>query len=149
VPLRVLHQAGRGDAAAVRARYARAGLAAEVRPFLADMSAAMRTAHFAVSCAGALTLAELCAVGLPALVVPLASAAGDHQTGNARALCDAIGAWWVSEAEFDAAALAPRLAALLRSPQAWLGESKRMATRACPSAAGAIADDCLRLLDEG
>jgi UDP-N-acetylglucosamine--N-acetylmuramyl-(pentapeptide) pyrophosphoryl-undecaprenol N-acetylglucosamine transferase len=149
VPLRVLHQSGRGDAGAVRERYARARLEAEVRPFVADMSAAMREAHFAVSCAGALTLAELCGVGLPALIVPLASAAGDHQTGNARALCDAIGAWWMSEADFDPAALAPRLAALLRSPQAWAAESKRMASRACPSAAAAIADDCLRLLEGG
>src|SRR5690606_26050547 len=88
IPVAVEHQTGTDAVAAVREAYARADVAAETSPFLDDIAAAYARADFAVTCAGACTLAELAAVRLPALVVPLAAAARNHEEANARAAAD-------------------------------------------------------------
>src|SRR5262249_57700365 len=80
--LEVWHQSGRGDPDPVRAAYQRAGVAARAVSALHDLPAAYRWADVAIACAGAVTLAELAVVALPALLVPLATAALDHQRAN-------------------------------------------------------------------
>lgn len=72
---------------AVRA-YAEAGVTASIEPFIADMGAAYAWADLVVCRAGALTLAELCAVGVGAVLVPFPQAVDDHQTKNALYLVD-------------------------------------------------------------
>jgi UDP-N-acetylglucosamine--N-acetylmuramyl-(pentapeptide) pyrophosphoryl-undecaprenol N-acetylglucosamine transferase len=147
--IEVLHQAGRGKEDATRALYAACGVRAEVTPFLDDVPAAMAASHLVLSRAGAVTLAEICAAGRPALLFPLALAAG-HQLENARAL-ERAGAAEVVEAgppepgpeaaaaAVDAQALAARLGRLLERPRL---ESMAAAARALarPGAAAAIAD---------
>ena len=84
----VRHQCGdklRDEAAAA---YTAAGIAASVEPFIADMGAAYAWADIVVCRAGALTLAELCAVGVASVLVPFPQAVDDHQTKNARYLFD-------------------------------------------------------------
>jgi UDP-N-acetylglucosamine--N-acetylmuramyl-(pentapeptide) pyrophosphoryl-undecaprenol N-acetylglucosamine transferase len=84
----VRHQCGeKMHADAVKA-YADAGVEASVEPFIADMAAAYAWADLVVCRAGALTLAELCAVGVGSVLVPFPQAVDDHQTKNAQFLVD-------------------------------------------------------------
>lgn len=84
-----------------RAHYERfAGRASErvvVRPYLAPIAEAYAGSDFAIARAGAMTTAELCAWGIPMLLIPLPTAAADHQTANARALGAAGAARWVAQ----------------------------------------------------
>ena len=82
----VRHQAGERGIDAARAAYARANVEAEVTPFIDDMAAAYSWADLAVCRAGAMTVAELQAVGLGALFIPLPIATDDHQTKNAETM---------------------------------------------------------------
>jgi UDP-N-acetylglucosamine--N-acetylmuramyl-(pentapeptide) pyrophosphoryl-undecaprenol N-acetylglucosamine transferase len=79
-----LHLTGPGDFEPVKAAYARLGLAAVVRPFLAEMDLALGAATAAVSRAGASSLAEIAALQLPSLLVPFPAAADNHQFFNAQ-----------------------------------------------------------------
>jgi UDP-N-acetylglucosamine--N-acetylmuramyl-(pentapeptide) pyrophosphoryl-undecaprenol N-acetylglucosamine transferase len=113
VATEVLHQAKAVEP--TRAAYARTAARADVRPFIDDIAAAYAWADHAITCAGAVTLAELGAVRLPALVVPLGAAALDHQTANARACAAVTGIRWTSEREFDADRVAGELAEMALS----------------------------------
>jgi len=96
--------------------YRGAGVAAEIAPFYDDMPARIANAHLVISRAGASTVTELSIIGRPSILVPLAIAMDDHQTGNARALSDAGGAVRMSEADFTADALSMRLHDLMTDP---------------------------------
>jgi UDP-N-acetylglucosamine--N-acetylmuramyl-(pentapeptide) pyrophosphoryl-undecaprenol N-acetylglucosamine transferase len=113
--LRVVHQCGARHLEETREAYEEAGLASaevEVLPFLEEMAKAMEKADLLVSRAGALTTAEIAAAGRPALLVPLAIAAG-HQVDNARVLADAGAARILESAELTPDTLARALADLL------------------------------------
>lgn len=86
--LKVVHLAGLRDEAAMRSRYEKAGVPNEVHGFLKRMELAYFEADLAISRSGAATCAELAAVGLPALLVPLPGAPRDHQTANAVAMLE-------------------------------------------------------------
>jgi UDP-N-acetylglucosamine--N-acetylmuramyl-(pentapeptide) pyrophosphoryl-undecaprenol N-acetylglucosamine transferase len=96
----VLHVAGDGEAE-LRAAYDAAGVRARVVRFLDDMGAAYRAADLAVCRAGAATLAEACAEGLPVVAVPLPTSALDHQRANARALERQSAGFLVDELDLD------------------------------------------------
>lgn len=85
-PLHVIHLAGPTHETQVRAYYQAAGVSAQVFGFLDAMSWAYHQADWAIARAGAASCMELAHAGLPALLVPLPSAARDHQTANARAM---------------------------------------------------------------
>jgi len=135
IPVTVHHQTGTAELEPVRAAYRHAGVAAEVASFLEEVGAAYQRADFAITCAGAGTLAELAAVGLPALVVPLASAARDHEVANARAAAEASDVWWTTERTWDTTTLARRIAAIATDSTAWREASARMRRAATPAAA--------------
>jgi UDP-N-acetylglucosamine--N-acetylmuramyl-(pentapeptide) pyrophosphoryl-undecaprenol N-acetylglucosamine transferase len=82
----VLHQTGEGAAEEVKAAYDAAGIKADVREFIHEMGPAYQWADMVVCRSGASTLAELTAIGKPAIVIPYPYAIGDHQTRNARVL---------------------------------------------------------------
>jgi UDP-N-acetylglucosamine--N-acetylmuramyl-(pentapeptide) pyrophosphoryl-undecaprenol N-acetylglucosamine transferase len=86
-----LHLTGANDFEKVQAAYATRGLKAVVKPFLSEMDLALGAATAVVSRAGASSLAELAAMGLPSLLVPFPAAADNHQFYNARAF-EATGA---------------------------------------------------------
>ncbi len=149
--LAVCHQTGEAHLEATREAYLAAGLQPvpadpaglapgirfEVVPFLDRIAEAMARRHLVVSRAGAITLAEICAVGRPSLLVPLAIAGG-HQRSNAERLAEA-GAGLVLPAAATAADLAPMLSELLGGARL---EGMARAARALgrPGAAAAIAD---------
>lgn len=87
--LAITHQTGEADLAATTERYAamrNARISVDVKPFIHDMPAAYAAADFTICRAGALTLAEITAVGLPSLLIPFPHAADNHQEANARVL---------------------------------------------------------------
>ncbi len=96
----VTHSAGPDRAVDVAAAYEAAGVKATVLPYIDDMAAALSATDFVVTRAGATTVCELTAVGLPALFVPFAAAADDHQTHNALTVVEAGGGVMVSESDF-------------------------------------------------
>jgi UDP-N-acetylglucosamine--N-acetylmuramyl-(pentapeptide) pyrophosphoryl-undecaprenol N-acetylglucosamine transferase len=110
--LHVSQQARPEDRAAATAAYAGLGIAAEVEEFFADVPARLERAHLAICRAGASTIAELAAIGRPAILVPYPHATDDHQSVNARALAAAGGGWVVPQAELSPDGLATRLQAL-------------------------------------
>ena len=142
----VWHRAAPGMTGAVTAAYARAGVPATVMGFVDDMAATYAAADLAIVSAGAVTLAELAAAGVPALVVPLANAALDHQVENARAFADATGACWSRERDWDAEALAAHVATLIASPLAWAAASAGVRRVAAPDAAAAAVRACEAVL---
>ncbi|MDC8012588.1 undecaprenyldiphospho-muramoylpentapeptide beta-N-acetylglucosaminyltransferase [Tahibacter soli] len=141
----VRHQCGAKHADAARKAYAEAGVAASVEPFIDDMAGAYAWADLVVCRAGALTLAEVAAAGLGAILVPFPHAVDDHQTRNAEAFVTAGAAVLLQEKNTDAATLARELARLLgdRAQLVRMGEAAR--TLAKPDAAAAIADVCLEV----
>ncbi len=110
----VRHQAGERTLALALEAYQRAGVTAEVSAFIEDMAAAYAWADLVVCRAGALTVAEIAAAGLPAVFVPYPHAVDDHQTANAESLVTAGAAWSIPDAALTPAALATLLAGLDR-----------------------------------
>ena len=90
--LSIVQQARDEDVARVRDAYARLGVTAEVAPFFADLPARIAAAHLVVSRSGASTVAELAAIGRPAILVPLPHALDQDQLANAGVLAEAGGA---------------------------------------------------------
>lgn len=140
--LEVLHQVGAGNEEAARADYGARDLGrvgVEVEPFLSDVAGEMSRAHLVVSRAGAVTLAEICAAGRPALLIPLA-VAGGHQKANADRLAETGGAVALGAEGVTAEELATTLAGLLadRSGLVEMGAALRRLAR--PEAAAEIAD---------
>lgn len=143
----IRHQAGQGRDVEVRRAYAERSLAAEVEPFIEDMAAAYAWADLVVSRAGALTIAELTAAGLGAILVPFPYAVDDHQTRNAAWLVDAGAALLAPEG----AGVAQRLTQCLDRLTGNDGRDRllemALAARklARPDAAGEVARHCLEL----
>ncbi len=137
----VLHQAGERGLDEARAAYRAAGVEADLRAFLDDMAAAYGWADVVLCRAGALTVAELAAAGLPAILVPFPHAVDDHQTGNARYLAEAGAAWLVPQGEFDAESLAGLLGGLDRNEL--LERAERARALARPQATELVARACL------
>ena len=136
----VVHQAGRGRAADLAQRYAQAGAVAEVREFIDDMAGELARADLVVCRAGAMTVAELAAVGVASVLVPFPHAVDDHQSGNARFLSERGAAWLLPQDQADPARLAQLLGALERAQLLSMAELARQAAR--PDATRAVADVC-------
>jgi UDP-N-acetylglucosamine--N-acetylmuramyl-(pentapeptide) pyrophosphoryl-undecaprenol N-acetylglucosamine transferase len=88
-PLHVMHQTGEAMQNQVAQGYQRLGIQADVQAFITDMVVAYSWADMIICRAGAMTVSEVAAMGLPAIFVPLPSAIDDHQNANARYLSDA------------------------------------------------------------
>jgi UDP-N-acetylglucosamine--N-acetylmuramyl-(pentapeptide) pyrophosphoryl-undecaprenol N-acetylglucosamine transferase len=115
--LRVAHQARDEDAARAEAAYAAAGVMAEIAPFFADIPRRLSEAQLVISRSGASSIADIAAIGRPAILVPYAAAAADHQSANARGLAEAEAAIVIPENRLDAATLAAQMASVLENPR--------------------------------
>jgi UDP-N-acetylglucosamine--N-acetylmuramyl-(pentapeptide) pyrophosphoryl-undecaprenol N-acetylglucosamine transferase len=141
----VIHQCGARGLDEARAAYAQAGVAAQVVPFVEDMAAAYGWADLAVCRAGALTIAELAAAGLGALLVPFPHAVDDHQTRNGQALVAAGAAELIQERDLNVERLAQHLAVLLQDRAQLRAMARAARTLAKPQATTSIADACLEV----
>jgi UDP-N-acetylglucosamine--N-acetylmuramyl-(pentapeptide) pyrophosphoryl-undecaprenol N-acetylglucosamine transferase len=111
-----------------------------VEPYLSPIAEAYAVADLAVTRAGAMTIAELCAWGLPAVLVPLPTAAQDHQTHNARAVAAAGAAVHLPQSALDGAALQAIVADLRTAPAVRAAMADAARARGRPDAAAQIAD---------
>ena len=135
----VLHQTGAADEAAVRAAYAGHGIAAEVRAFVDDMPVQLAACDLMVCRAGAITVSELCAAGVPAILVPLVVSTTAHQRDNAQWLAAQGGAVHLPQPELTAGRLAAELLQLDRARL--LDMATRARAQARPLAAARVADE--------
>ena len=110
--LSVTQQCRLEDIETVRAAYAAHGIAAELATYFKDMAGRLADTHLFVGRSGASTIAELTAVGRPAILVPLPIATDDHQTANAREIVAAGGARAMPQPQFTPEALSAQIAAL-------------------------------------
>lgn len=138
--LQVLHLTGKHDCAAVRQAYLAQSVPALVRPFLTEMELALGAATAVVSRAGASCLAEIAALRVPALLVPLPSAADNHQFHNARAFADTGAARRLDQAGATTEKLVWELRALLREEPLRAGLRQALVRWHTPAAADRLAD---------
>ena len=143
--LDITHQTGERDVALVRRGYADAGLQARVEPFLYAMDREMKQADLVVSRAGATTIAELTAAGRASILIPLPTAADNHQKKNADVLAQAGAAEMLEQKDLHGGAIAERLIALARDTARRQSMAAAARTLARPDAAKVIVDRVLEL----
>lgn len=144
----ILHQTGPTDAPAMRAAYAQLGLPARVEPFIDDMGTAYAGADIVVSRAGAMTCAELTALGLPSILVPYPFAADDHQRANAEVLVRAGAAEMIVD-RFLPDRLGGAIAGLVGDAARRTKMAANARALGRPEAAARVARECERLLGAG
>ncbi len=136
----VRHQAGSLTIDAAREAYEQESIDVELLPYIEDMADAYAWADLVVCRAGALTVAELSAAGLPAIFVPYPAAVDDHQTANAKPMADAGAAAIMAERDLNDESLAGLL-------QNWLSSRDELKTRASKARALAKPDALKRITD--
>ncbi|HEX9852658.1 MAG TPA: undecaprenyldiphospho-muramoylpentapeptide beta-N-acetylglucosaminyltransferase [Woeseiaceae bacterium] len=141
----VRHQTGERTLDVAREAYRRHDIDAELVPFVEDMAEAYGWADLVICRAGALTVAELAAVGLAAIFVPFPAAVDDHQTANARPMVAAGAAAMIAERDLDDDALASVLARWLASRDALRQRAELARGLAMPDALERITGSCLEL----
>ena len=140
-----MQQAREEDLARVRDIYARLQVAAEVAPFFSDLPARMAASHLVVSRSGASTVAELAAIGRPAILVPLPHALDQDQRANAGVLEQVGGAIRLDQAEFTPQRLAAEIAALAAEPGRLAAMAHAAKSIGSTDAADRLADLVLRV----
>lgn len=138
----IVHQAGEKHIEALKAAYAAVGVQAHCVPFIEDMAGAYEWADLVICRAGALTIAELAAAGVPSILVPYPHAVDDHQTGNAKFLVHAGGAFLLPQT-----ALTPEAVSLIRnySRQQLLEMADKARSLARPDATTDVANICAEI----
>ncbi|HLH04142.1 MAG TPA: undecaprenyldiphospho-muramoylpentapeptide beta-N-acetylglucosaminyltransferase [Bryobacteraceae bacterium] len=134
-PIRIVHQTGTAEHAALASEFAQTGLQGEVVPFLNDMPKAFAEADLVIARAGASTIGELAAAGMPSVLVPFPFAADDHQRKNAEAVANAGGARMVLDQEFAGRELFEQVEDLRARPAALEEMRERVRRFARPGAA--------------
>jgi UDP-N-acetylglucosamine--N-acetylmuramyl-(pentapeptide) pyrophosphoryl-undecaprenol N-acetylglucosamine transferase len=143
--LTVTQQARPEDIERVKAIYARLGTPAEIAPFFADLPARIAKSHLVVSRSGASTVAELAAIGRPAILVPLPHALDQDQLANAAVLEQAGGAIRIDQAVFTPEKLASEIARIVVEPERLAIMAQRARAAGAPDAADRLAELVLRV----
>ena len=147
--IRVSHQAREEDIERVARAYADVGVDADVQPFFRDVPARMTEAQLVISRAGASSIADISVIGRPAILVPYAAAADDHQSANARGLVAAGGAIRIPESKLDAPTLTLQIAAVLGDPRGAQLMAQAAMSQGIADAAHRLADMVEDVADKG
>lgn len=139
----IRHQCGERNHETALAAYGEAGVNASVEPFIKDMAEAYGWADLVICRAGALTISELCAAGVGALLVPFPHAVDDHQTRNADYMVKAGAALLMPQHKLTESLLADTLADLLANPQRLVDMARAARTLARPDATERVVNYCL------
>ena len=139
----IRHQCGERNHEAALAAYERAGVEASVEPFIKDMAEAYAWADLVVCRAGALTISELCAAGVGAVLVPFPHAVDDHQTHNADYMVKAGAALLMPQHKLTDELLAEALEDLLGSREHIIDMARAARTLARPDATERVVNYCL------
>ncbi len=143
IQIDVRHQSGANLRAEAESAYAEAGVKASIEPFIEDMAAAYGWADLVVCRAGALTLAELCAAGVGALLVPFPLAVDDHQTRNAEYLVARGAARLLPQGDELVLRLCAALRELAPNRAALLAMAEAARAAALTDATARVADICI------
>ena len=138
--LQVTQQCRPEDIDAVRARYAGHDIPAELGTYFENMAERLADAHLFIGRAGASTIAELTAVGRPAILVPLPIATDDHQTANAREMVASGGARSIRQTKFTSVELAKQIQAMAQHPDTLANAAHAAWNCGYPNAARDLAD---------
>lgn len=139
----VVHQSGARHLEALQANYRAAGVDAEIKPFIENMAEQYAWADLVVCRSGALTVAELAAVGVASMLVPYPHAVDDHQTTNAKFLSEGGAALLLPQTEFTPESLAETLNGLSRDKLFAMALAARALAR--PDATRQVAEICKEL----
>jgi UDP-N-acetylglucosamine--N-acetylmuramyl-(pentapeptide) pyrophosphoryl-undecaprenol N-acetylglucosamine transferase len=139
----VRHQCGERTLQEAKDAYGQQDVEVELLPFIEDMAEAYAWADLVVCRAGALTVAELCAVGVPALFIPYPAAVDDHQTANAGPMAAAGAAVIIQEADLTPELLADFLRDWLQSRATLMQRAEKARSLAQPNSLNRIAELCL------
>ena len=139
----VIHQAGARHIEALQANYQAAGVAADTRAFIDDMAAMYDWCDLVICRAGALTIAELSAVGIASVLVPFPHAVDDHQTHNARYLAENGAAVLVQQSDLTVQVLLKILAGMTRDKLMDMALKARALGK--PEATATVANICMEL----
>ncbi|MAL99902.1 MAG: undecaprenyldiphospho-muramoylpentapeptide beta-N-acetylglucosaminyltransferase [Alteromonadaceae bacterium] len=139
----VRHQAGERHLAKTQEDYEKRGITAEVVPFIEDIDAAYGWADLVLCRAGALTIAELCAAGVGAILVPFPHAVDDHQTRNGKFMVDGEAALMVAQSELEPNALAGILSEFASDRPRLLVMAEAARKLARPDATERVVNYCL------
>jgi UDP-N-acetylglucosamine--N-acetylmuramyl-(pentapeptide) pyrophosphoryl-undecaprenol N-acetylglucosamine transferase len=142
--LHIVQQARDEDVGRVKSAYAALRLSAEVAPFFPDLPARIAASHLVVSRSGASTVAELAAIGRPAILVPLPQALDQDQMANAGMLENVGGAIRLAQSEFTPDRLAAEISALAAEPARLAAMATAARTISTLDAADRLADLVLR-----
>jgi UDP-N-acetylglucosamine--N-acetylmuramyl-(pentapeptide) pyrophosphoryl-undecaprenol N-acetylglucosamine transferase len=145
--LSVVQQCRPEDIEEVRTIYARAEISAELQSFFSDLPHRMAEAHLVIARSGAGTVAELMAIGRPAILVPLPGALDDNQTPNADILAKAEAGWRIAQSALTPDTLAQMLVRIFESPQTLAAMAAKAHALATPHAAQKLADAVERLAE--
>jgi UDP-N-acetylglucosamine--N-acetylmuramyl-(pentapeptide) pyrophosphoryl-undecaprenol N-acetylglucosamine transferase len=138
--LQVTQQCRPEDIEGVRSRYAGHDIPAELGAYFENMAERLADAHLFIGRAGASTIAELTAVGRPAILVPLPIATDDHQAANTREIVAAGGARAIRQERFTAAELAKQIQAMAQHPETLANAAHAAWNCGYPNAAADLAD---------
>ena len=138
------HQAGEKTIEIAQEQYAKAEVTAKVTPFIDDMAKEFEWADMIICRAGALTIAELAAVGVPSILVPFPHAVDDHQTQNARYLSTAGAAVLMPQDRLNADCLYKEMTKLLQDKKLRIKMAKKAKELAIANAAQVVAQQCLQ-----
>jgi len=139
----VRHQCGERNHEDAEQAYEKAGVAASVEPFIRDMAEAYAWADVVICRAGALTVSELCAAGIGAVLVPFPHAVDDHQTRNAEHMVKAGGAYLVPQPQLTPEVLADTLKALAGDRNKVMNMAMAARSLARPDATERVVNYCL------
>ena len=115
----------------------------ELSPFFRDVPERMTNAHLVICRAGGSTIAELTAIGRPAILIPYPHGHADEQTANAQSVAEAGGGWLIPEASFTPETLAIRLETLMAMPDTLVKTAEAARTLGKITAAESLADAVL------
>lgn len=139
----VRHQCGEKNLDEAKAAYEAKAVSAEIEPFIRDMAEAYSWADVVICRSGALTVSELCAAGIGAVLVPFPHAVDDHQTANAKQMVDAKAAVLIPQPKLTPSVLAETLQDLAKDRTRVMNMAKAARTLARPDATERVVNYCL------
>ncbi len=147
--IRIIHQTGQAEYAAVTASYAAVGIMARVVPFIDAMQEVYAEADLVICRAGAMTTAELTLLGKPAILIPYPYAADDHQRANAEALVQAGAAVMLLEHTLSPELLERTIARLVQQSGTLGAMARAAAALGRPDATAAVVQTCFACTSDG
>lgn len=146
--MQFLHQTGMSDIEWTKESYRKWGFKGTVAPFIYEMAEAYAVSDLVISRAGATTLAELMAVGRPAILIPYPFAAARHQEENARKLVDMGAARMIMDSDLNGEVLSEEIKALFGNPELRINMEKASRSLGRPEAARHIVDIMMSIIKQ-